>query len=366
VSEDRRDRGDVRDPMQPDAATARALGAWLARADLTTPDVEVRPIGDGHANITYLVTGADGRRVVVRRPPPPPTPPGANDVLREARVIAAVHAAARSAGGNDSSPPSVPVPAVLAVAEAGEVLDVPCFAMSYVAGPVVTTSLPPTLSTEADRTALAFDLVDTLAALHRIPWDSLGLRGRPEGANLRQRARLAQLVADEDGAPPQAFAAVDAWLVRHAPAESGAALVHNDFRLGNVLLAPDAPRVAAVLDWELAAIGDPLVDLGYLLAAWSGPGGPQNPVQELGSASSAPGFPDPATLAARYADATGASLRSLSWYVTLAHWKLAVLYEYSRRRYERGDGDPYYAGTEKVAAFLEGADKSRHGFSSDR
>ncbi|MFZ7087700.1 phosphotransferase family protein [Curtobacterium sp. RRHDQ10] len=349
------------DPMRPDVPTVRALGAWLARADLTTPDVEVRPIGDGHANVTYLVTGTDGRRVVVRRPPPPPTPPGANDVLREARVIAAVHDHAR-----DGGPHGVPVPAVLATAEAGDVLDVPCFAMSYVAGPVVTTTLPGTLATEADRTALAFDLVDTLAALHRIPWDSLGLRGRPAGANLRQHGRLAMLVADADGAPPPGFADVDAWLVHHAPAESGAALVHNDFRLGNVLLAADAPRVAAVLDWELAAIGDPLVDLGYLLAAWSGPDGPTNPVQELGSATSAPGFPDTATLATRYAERTGASLQSVAWYVTLANWKLAVLYEYSRRRYERGDGDPYYAGTDKVAAFLAAADASRHDFPSSR
>ncbi|KQO65135.1 phosphotransferase family protein [Curtobacterium sp. Leaf261] len=349
------------DPMQPDAATTGALGTWLARHDLVSEPVTVRPIGDGHANITYLVTGADSRRVVVRRPPPPPTPPGANDVLREARIIAAVHAHA-----DDDGPNAVPVPGVLAVAEAGDVLDVPCFAMSYVAGPVVTTTLPDTLATADDRTALAFDLVDTLAALHRIPWDSLGLRGRPQGANLRQRDRLAMLVADQDGAPPAAFADVDAWLVRHAPAESGAALVHNDFRLGNVLLAPDAPRVAAVLDWELAAIGDPLVDLGYLIAAWSGPGGPRNPVQELGSATSAAGFPDPAMLATHYAETTGASLQSMSWYVTLANWKLAVLYEYSRRRYERGDGDPYYAGTDKVAAFLEAADKSRHDFSSDR
>ncbi|WIB64720.1 phosphotransferase family protein [Curtobacterium sp. MCBD17_040] len=333
-----------------DATTTAALGRWLADAGLTDSRVSVRPIGDGHANVTWLVEDDAGQRVVVRRPPPPPTPPGANDVLREARVIAAVGS---HAGG------SVPVPRVLATADAGTVLDVPCFAMSYVAGPVVTTDLPEGLSTPAARAALADDLVDRLAALHRLPWDTLGLRGRPEGANLRQRDRLARLVAEPDGSPPDAFAHVDAWLAEHAPAESGAALVHNDYRLGNLLLAPDAPRVAAVLDWELAAVGDPLVDLGYLVASWSGPGGPSTPVQELGAASSAPGFPDARTLVARYADATGAPLDHLRWYVVLANWKLAVLYEYSRRRHERGDGDPYYAGTDKVRAFLRAADAAR-------
>lgn len=335
-----------------DAATTTALGRWLAEAGVTGADVAVRPIGDGHANITWLVEDTDGRRVVVRRPPPPPTPPGANDVLREARVLAAV-----GAHGSDA----VPVPAVLATAEAGAVLDVPCFAMSYVPGPVVTTDLPPTLATGAARSALAEDIVDRLAALHALPWRALGLHGRPEGANLRQRDRLAQLVAGPDGEPPRAFAPIDAWLVEHAPHESGAALVHNDYRLGNLLLAPEAPRVAAVLDWELAAVGDPLVDLGYLIASWSGPGGPVTPVQALGAASSAPGFPDAAALADRYASATGADLTALTWYVVLAHWKLAVLYEYSRRRYERGDGDPYYAGTDKVAAFLAAADVARRG-----
>jgi aminoglycoside phosphotransferase (APT) family kinase protein len=93
-----------------DPATIAALGRWLADAGLTAERVEVRPIGDGHANITWLVTDTDGRRVVVRRPPPPPTPPGANDVLREARVVAAVGAHGDGA---------VPVPAVLATAEAG-------------------------------------------------------------------------------------------------------------------------------------------------------------------------------------------------------------------------------------------------------
>lgn len=363
------------DPYGPSPAEIRALGAFLAARDLTDADIRLVPIGDGHANLTYLAASpsvpgsdlghdaADGwhpyreRAVVVRRPPPPPLPPGANDVLREAGAMDAVG----RAGG-------VPVPRILATADAGEVFDVPFFVMSFVPGDVVTTGLPFSLGDEESRRAVSFALADTLAALHSIDWTTTGLRGRPEGSNLRQRARLARLVADDAGRPPAEFADVDAWLDENAPTESGAAIVHGDFRIGNVLLSTPSPEsgerpgVAAVLDWELATVADPLVDLGYLLASWAGSGaGPGatadalTPIQELGSATALAGFATPDELAERYFAARGIAPQDPTWYTVLALWKLAVLYEYSRRRFEAGSGDPYYAGTAKVTALLAAA-----------
>ncbi len=152
------------------------------------------------------------------------------------------------------------------------------------------------------------------------------------------------------------FAPVFSWLTANAPQESGESIIHCDFRLGNVILAPDRPgRVAAVLDWELATIGDPLLDLGYFLATVPEAGRPANPTVQLGLAMCEPGYPTRSQLADRYATATGRDLSGLPWYTVLALWKLAVLYDYSARRAQNGHGDPYYSNPGLVPAFLHEA-----------
>ncbi len=111
-----------------------------------------------------------------------------------------------------------------------------------------------------------------------------------------------------------------------------------------------------MLDWELAAVGDPLVDLGYLVAAWAEPGhAPATAIERLGAASTAAGFPTRADLVAAYAASSGRDVGDLTWYVVLAEWKLAVLWEYNRRRVEAGRGDPYYADPAHVTEFLDAA-----------
>ena len=310
--------------------TRAKLATFLEARGLTRGDVTTQPIGDGHSNLTFLVS--DGtRRVVVRRPPPPPTPPGAHDVLREARLIGAL------AGTG------VPVPRLLATAGAGEVVDVPLYVMTFAAGPVVTTGTPPPLNPPALRRRIGQALVDTLADLHAVDWRSAGLAdlGRPERFNERHRRRIGGLVADDDGKPPPHFAEIDAWLAAHVPAESGASIIHNDYRIGNVVLCAGRPgEIAAVLDWELATLGDPLFDVGYFLASVPERGGMLTPTEELGVAMLESGYPTREELAGRYAERTGASLANLDWYTALALWKLAVLYEYGRRRAVRGGGIP--------------------------
>lgn len=304
------------------------LGRFLADRDLTGPDVEARRIGDGHSNLTYLVSDGE-RSVVVRRGPPPPTPPGAHDMLREARVLGALQ---------DTE---VPVPALHATAAAGELLDVPCYVMSHVDGPVVTVQTPDALS--GSRRQVGEQLVEVLAALHAVDWRVLG--GRPEGFNRRHLTAVARLLADD---PPPGFEELREWLDAHAPEESGAAIVHNDYRLGNVVLAPVPPgRVAAVLDWELATVGDPLFDLGYFLASVPD-GAAGTATEEMAAAMLEEGWPTRAELTATYAELTGRDVDRLDWYVTLAQWKLAALYDYQRRRAT----DPYYDDPRLVPGFL--------------
>lgn len=325
--------------------TLRRLEAFLTERGITAGPITAKAIGDGHSNLTFLVS--DGtRQLVVRRPPPPPVPPGAHDMLREARLIGAIETS------------EVPVAKVLATSQADEVLDVPFYVMSYVAGPVVTTVTPEALASPEQRRAIGLALVDTLAALHQVDWQGAGLGdiGHPEGFNERHLKRMGRLVADEQGRPPAEFADVDAWLAANAPAESGAAIIHNDYRLGNVILGAAPPgRITAVLDWELATIGDPLFDLGYFLASYPVAGERLTPTQELGTALLEEGYPTRDELAERYAADTGADLSNLGWYTALALWKLAVLYEYGRRRAIKGVGDQYYRDPALVQSFLDGA-----------
>jgi aminoglycoside phosphotransferase (APT) family kinase protein len=321
------------------------LGAFLAERGLCGPTVTAGAIGDGHSNLTFLVS--DGHsRVVVRRPPPPPLPPGAHDVLREARLLTAL------------APTDVPTPRVLATAPAGELLDVPVVVMDFVDGTVITDSTPAPSDAELLRRRIGESLVDTLAALHAVRWREVGLGdfGKPDGFNARQLRRMRSLIAI-DGAVPKSFAALDDWLDAHLPPESGTSVVHNDFRIGNMIVDIKAGRVAAVLDWELATIGDPLADLGYLLTSYPAPGERLVPTSAMGIAVLEPGYPGRAELLDRYADRTGADVSGVNWYAALAMYKLAALYEYSRRRFEDGVGDPYYADPELVTSFLTAGER---------
>jgi aminoglycoside phosphotransferase (APT) family kinase protein len=327
------------------APTLTALQGFLSDRGITSGPLTTTRIGDGHSNLTFLVSDGQ-RRVVVRRPPPPPVPPGAHDMLREARLLQGL------------ADTAVPVPQVLAVGQADEVLDVPFYVMSHVEGSVITTATPDALATPQDRRRIGEALVDTLAALHAVDWRAAGLAdlGHPEGFNGRHLRRMGRLVADDQGRPPAEFTEITDWLAAHVPPESGAAIIHNDFRLGNVIIGPEPPaRIAAVLDWELATLGDPLFDLGYLLACYPAPGETLTPTGQFGAACLEEGYPSRAELTARYAATTGRSLCDLTWYTVLAQWKLAVLYEYGRRRAVSGTGDQYYRDPALVRAFLNAA-----------
>jgi aminoglycoside phosphotransferase (APT) family kinase protein len=320
--------------------TSSPLPAVLAELGLISASgpVDVRRIGEGHSNVTLLVD--DGaRRVVVRRAPDG----GGYDVLREARVIDAI-------GGR-----GVPVPRVLAMVEAGA-WEAPFFVMEHVPGVVVTTATPAPLDTPASRRRISEEMVDTLARLHGIDWVATGLPGRPEGFNARHLARIAALIADDEGGVPEDFRETLGWLRADVPAESGAAVLHNDFRLGNLMLGAEPPeRIAAVLDWELSAVGDPLLDLAYLVVSTPDPARPRTPLHDLGRALDEDGYLGRDEIVARYRDRTGAGTVDLAWHLVFADWKLAVLFELGHRRYLAGDRDEQYRDRSTVRAFLAAA-----------
>lgn len=323
------------------------LGRYLADHAVCGPRVKAEPVGDGKSNLTYMVS--DGAHaVVVRRPPPPPVPPGAHDVVREARLLTAL------AGTN------VPVPHVLAIAEPGEIVDVPVVVTEFVDGVVITESTPAPLDNPTTRREIAESMVDTLADLHAVDWAVIGLHefGKPQGFNSRHLSRMRALIKDADGQIPPAFTRLADWLADNVPAEAGAAIVHNDFRIGNLMVSRSRPgRLIAVLDWELATIGDPLHDLGYLLCSYPTEGEPLTPTARMGVAVLEEGYPSRDELLARYRERTDTSPANVGWYSALAQFKLAALYEYGRRRAAAPGGDPYFRDPELVLSFLSAGER---------
>lgn len=326
-----------------DETTLAALGRFLDARDLRQGAPAPRRIGDGHSNLTYLIA-VTGRHAVLRRPPPPPLPKGANDVLREARVLKALE-------GH-----GVPVPRVLAVAEAGEVLDVPFYVMEHVPGHVMTDRLAASYDGVRDGRDVAFALAAGLARLHEVDWRAAGLAdfGNPKDFNARHLKRLEGLMNLRDGAPPAFLTEMAAFLKSTAPPESGATIVHNDYRLGNVIWSQASPpRLLAILDWELATIGDPLLDLGYAACCYPAAGEALNPTQELSAAMLADGFPTREAFVAHYAEASGRDVSRLPWYGAMAAWKLAVLYDYQHGLAR----DAYYEDPTQAPRFIATAER---------
>jgi aminoglycoside phosphotransferase (APT) family kinase protein len=271
----------------------------------------------GKSNLTYVVdTGA--RRLVLRRPPLGHVLATAHDMSREYRVL---HALASSA---------VPVPRALLHCADPEVIGAPFYLMSHVDGAVFRDPRQLGELTAADRRAVADNLVDVLADLHDVDPAAVGLAdfGRPEGFLQRQVRRWkTQLDASRSRALP-GIDDLHAELAAAVPTTTGvtatatataAGIVHGDYRLDNVLIDP-AGRVAAVLDWEMAALGDPLADLGLLLVYWDGPAWPA-------ATALAPHMPSGSELVARYARRRPVELSRLDWYVALGCFKLAVIAE---------------------------------------
>jgi len=283
-------------------------------------------IGDGQSNVTFRID-REGSSWVLRRGPRPPLPRSAHDMVREARLLKALRAA------------GAPVPEILAVCKDERVLGVNFYVMSMVDGFVALDSVPPALDTEAGRRGVSLTLVDTLVGLHAIDIEATRIAafGRPAGYLQRQVARFASLWEVNSTRVLPDVDRLAGWLADNVPRSADATVVHGDYRLGNILLERTAPaRVAAVLDWELATVGDPLADLGYLVATYSDPGS-EDSFMELSPVTRRPGFLTRDELIAEYGRATGRDLRALPWYWTLALWKSAIFSEAIYTRWRNGE-----------------------------
>jgi aminoglycoside phosphotransferase (APT) family kinase protein len=326
---------DAADFKQPPLIVLDPLEALLDKLAIGEGPVSATPLGDGHSNVTYLLTRGD-RRVVMRRPPRPPYAESAHDVLREARLLQALHAA------------GVRVPRVLATVSDTDALGVPFIVMEYLTGHAISATVPPEFDDPTEHARIGDELVGTLAQLHAVDVSDgpLAQIGRPSGYLERQLRRFDDIRSEIATRPIPDLNDVTDWLNEHRPPTTErATLVHGDYRLGNVLFARSAPaRLVAVLDWEMATLGDPLADLGYLCATWAERDDGDNPMLALSAASRGAGFSTRAQLRERYADLTGRDVSDHRWYEVFALWKAAIFLEASYRRYLLGQtSDPYFA-----------------------
>jgi aminoglycoside phosphotransferase (APT) family kinase protein len=311
------------------------LERFLDGAGIGSGRLEVDRIGDGHSNVTFIVRRGDAR-VVLRRPPRPPLPPSAHDVLREARLLTALEGTAAR------------TPRVLATCDDESILGVPFYVMEEEHGSVITTEVPEPLATPEEHHRIGLDLVDALIEVHAVDWRAAGLEGfgKPSGYLERQLRRFNGLWEHNKTRELPIVQEVGEWLAANLPDSPEATIVHGDYRLGNTMVADDPPgRVVAIFDWELATIGDPLADVGYLTVTWAQADDPEETTfGSLSWATRKPGFPTREELIARYEEGSGREVGALNWYQALAMWKAAVFMEGNLKRFLAGSTDDEYLG----------------------
>jgi aminoglycoside phosphotransferase (APT) family kinase protein len=306
----------------------RRLTTWLDERGLGEGEVVAEPITVGASNLIFDLRRGD-QHWVLRRPPRVPVSPTAHDMVREFRMLSALEGTA------------VPHPMPLALCTDERVIGARFFVMEFVDGFVPRDPLPPPFDADhGARRAFGFELVDGLAALAGVDWEAHGLAGfgRPEGYLDRQVDRwLGQLAKYRMRDIPH-IDEVAEWLRGNVPAMGEPGIIHGDYQLINTLFEYGAPaRLAAIVDWEQSTIGDPLVDLGWLLAGWHHAG--EEPSFTAAYLADRHGFATRDELAGRYAHRTRRDLTHLDWYRVLALFKLACVLEGHYAKFARGESD---------------------------
>lgn len=318
----------VRAMRADDALDTRALTAWLrANVDgLGNGEAEVRQFSGGSSNLTYLLRVGE-RELVVRRPPRGARSGTAHDMAREYGLQQRLR------------PHFKYVPQVLALCEESTVIGSPFYAMERVAGVVPGPRMPPAVGTGRERMAqLAERFVEVWAELHSIDVQAAGLEdlGRGSGYVERQvrqwseRYRRARTRAAPD------FERVMRWLEDNRPPDSDRCMIHNDFRLDNMVLDAPTLNVNGILDWELATVGDPLMDLGCSLAYWIEPADGMIARRFKRQPTDLPGFPTRERLVRRYGEVTGRDVDAWAFYGVFGLFRLAVIAQQIYKRYTEG------------------------------
>lgn len=305
------------------------LAAWFrTQVPEATHPLTYDLITGGHSNLTFRVQGAAGDRWVLRRPPLGQVLATAHDVVREARIMSAL------------APTDVPVPEVVGICDDNEVNDAPFYVMRHVDGAVIRSAEEATALTVEQRRRTSESLMETLAKIHSVDLNAVGLAdlSRHEGYIARQLKRwYGQLQQSEQqvvgGIRFDALHTAHEELTKAIPEQGPATVVHGDFRLDNCLIGSDG-SVAAVLDWELCTLGDPLADLGLLCVYWADPGDPAVLPEE--PPTTLDGFFRRNDLIETYGAASGRDLSQLNFYVAFGYWKLACILAGVYARYAGG------------------------------
>lgn len=301
-------------------------------------DPPPRQFAGGFGNLNYLIE-LDGAPHVLRTPPPGPLPPGANDMNREHRVLSRLWRKFPLA------------PKAVVFGEAG-VLEHPFFAMEYRQGRVIGGTLPDDMAGQGG--AIGDMLISVLADFHGVDPASVDLDtlGKPDGFLARgvagwiKRCGVASADIYPGGEPPASAREIGAWLEAQKIPDGDVTLLHNDFKLDNVILANDGTATPiAVLDWDMCTRGDPLFDLGTLLSYWTEPGDPQamHDLNQMPTATPGAGFANREDAVAAYARAAGRDVSDFVFYRVLTMFKLGVIFQQLYARHKRGDvRDPRY------------------------
>jgi len=299
----------------PDAIDAERVGAWLAsHVAGARPPFQYELITGGRSNLTFRVTDASGRRIVLRRPPLGKLLATAHDVVREWRIAAAL-----------ANTP-VPVAGALAVCDDSAINGAPFAVTTFVEGVVLDQPEKASAIDAAGRRQLAFHLIDVLADLHAVDLDAVGLAdlSRHDGYVERQVRRWSTQWAGSKTRELPLIDEVERRLANNLPPQFGATIVHGDYRFGNCISDIERREIAAVLDWELCTLGDPLADLGHLGIYWHDP---TRALPITNDPTSAGGFPSFGELLVRYAARTGRDVSRIEYYRGFAAWRLAVIAE---------------------------------------
>lgn len=310
----------------PEGVDLVALSAWMDDQGLDAGAIEgVRRLTGGTQNILLRFRRGD-REYVLRRPPLHKRDNSDETMRREARVLGALE------GGD------VPHPGLIAACSETDVLGAAFYLMEPVDGFNPTSGLPQLHAGDPGvRRQMGFEMPDAIAALHQVDYRAAGLEGfgKPDGYLERQverwRAQLGSY-SELDGYPGPEIPGVDEvaeWLAANGPAPSPPGIIHGDFHLANVLFDPTSARLLSVVDWELSTIGDPLVDLGQLLATWPAD---DDPSAMFAQVSPWDGFPAPDELVARYAERSHRDLSTITWYEVLACYRLGIILEGTHAR----------------------------------
>jgi aminoglycoside phosphotransferase (APT) family kinase protein len=318
-----------------------AVTSWLAeRLPELEPPLRFRRVGEGQSNLTYRVDAASGTVVVVRRPPLGEILQSAHDVAREHRILTGL------------SNTGARVPRTLALCEDPEVTGAPFYVMEHVDGLILNRVSTAARLSAGERAIAGHAMATTLVQLHSVDLDRAGLDDlrRPESLASRQLRRWTRQWHASTTEDLPLIDELAEELATRMPSECETALVHGDYHLHNAIFGPDG-TVRAVLDWELCTVGDPLADVGVMIAYWNELGAAatgsdalfREPVTEL------PGFPTTSELAASYARASDRDLTPLGFWVAFAYWKIAIIVEGVYRRWLNDPANGSDAGSLRPA-----------------